>query len=439
MPPSLEIVVRGSDRRFALSDGATLTVGRSPECDIRLEDPGVSRRHCTLSLDAGAIVVCDLGSANGTSVNGQPPGMTLRAVPGDTIRIGTTALADVCEAGAPARQRAVLADDESGIRPVVTRRIEPRRADWLTATEQSGSAVDVTLLHAAQRHLATLHAVSESLAAARDVKTLSRAALDAILDVTSADRAALVLRRRDPGTGAAEVAAARWQQESASSTPFTVSRTLVSDVMERGVSIFANDASRDARFAHGLSVIQQQVRSVMCVPLRTTDDVLGALYVDSQSGAGRFTDIDLELLAAIGNQAGVALHRVRLLGQVERLLIDTIRAIAATFAHAINSTHATAPRRTTAASVVSPVRSSRIDTTRTVHAACVAGSRSAVAAPIARISAFAWAIDTSRRRRPMTPSDRSSRAHDAPSEPMGIQTSANSGKRNPAGITPTMA
>ena len=68
----------------------------------------------------------------------------------------------------------------------------------------------------------------------------------------------------------------------------------------------------------------------MCVPLRTTDEILGALYVDSLSGAGRFNEADLELLAAIGNQAGVAMHRVRLMGELERLLLDTIRAIAAT-------------------------------------------------------------------------------------------------------------
>ena len=68
----------------------------------------------------------------------------------------------------------------------------------------------------------------------------------------------------------------------------------------------------------------------MCVPLRTTDEILGALYVDSQSGPGRFSEEDLELLAAIGNHTGVALHRVRLLGEIERLLLDTVRAIAAT-------------------------------------------------------------------------------------------------------------
>jgi HD-GYP domain-containing protein (c-di-GMP phosphodiesterase class II) len=69
---------------------------------------------------------------------------------------------------------------------------------------------------------------------------------------------------------------------------------------------------------------------VMCVPLRTSDAILGALYVDSLSAAGRFSEADLELMAALGNQAGVALHRVRLMGEIERLLLDTIRAIAAT-------------------------------------------------------------------------------------------------------------
>ena len=109
-----------------------------------------------------------------------------------------------------------------------------------------------------------------------------------------------------------------------------MSRTLVTSVIEKGVSTFAFDAINDERFSSGRSVLGQQVRSVMCVPLRTSDAILGALYVDSLSAAGRFSEADLELMAALGNQAGVALHRVRLMGELERLLLDTIRAIAAT-------------------------------------------------------------------------------------------------------------
>jgi putative nucleotidyltransferase with HDIG domain len=101
-------------------------------------------------------------------------------------------------------------------------------------------------------------------------------------------------------------------------------------VIDKGVSTFAYDAVNDDRFSDGASVVGQRVRSVMCVPLRTTDAILGALYVDSLSTAGKFAEADLELLAALGNQAGVALHRVRLVADLQRLLLDTIRAIAAT-------------------------------------------------------------------------------------------------------------
>ena len=209
---------------------------------------------------------------------------------------------------------------------VVRKRIEPAEVDWLSSA--TSALPPLSLLQRAQRHLTTLHRVSEVLAGARDLQALADAALETILDVTAADRAALVLRRDGTTTGEADVAAARLRNPDQGA--FTLSRTLVADTIMKGVSTFAHDASLDARFSSGQSVIGQGIRSVMCVPLRTTDEILGALYVDSQSGPGRFSEEDLELLAAIGNHTGVALHRVRLLGEIERLLLDTVRAIAAT-------------------------------------------------------------------------------------------------------------
>ncbi len=325
MTALLHVHVRGTNRSVALTEGVRVTAGRAPDCDIQIEDQSVSRHHLSLLRRGAEIELADLESANGTFVNErQVRSGWARA--GDLIRIGTTVL-EVRE-GSPGARTArlpTMGGDASTIESVISRRIEPSRFDWLSAVPSGGA--ELALLQRAQRHLETLHHVSELLASARDLQGLSDATLRAILDVTDADRTAIVLRRGEPD-GGAEVAAARSRLPGPAD--FTVPRTLVADVIDKGTSIFAHDAAADERFAAGQSVIRQHVRSVMCVPLRTTDEILGAIYVDSLSGAGRFTEADLELLAAIGNQAGVALHRVRLLSEIERLLFDTIRAIAAT-------------------------------------------------------------------------------------------------------------
>jgi putative nucleotidyltransferase with HDIG domain len=325
MAGRLDLALRNTDRVFPLQPGQTLTAGRTAQSDIQLDDPSVSRRHCMLALlSNGLLQVTDLESANGTFVNERPI-KEATARPGDLIRLGAAILEVRDSSGVSHRPDQTIFVDEGTVESVIQKRIEPSDFGWLKPTID-GAAPELALLKRAQRHLATLHHVSELLAGARDIPTLSDATLRTILEVLSADRGAIVLRGRDGGDG--DVLAARSKTQPAA--PFAVSRTLVSDVIARGISIFAHDASSDIRFADGQSVIGQHVRSVMCVPLRTTDETLGALYVDSLSGAGRFNESDLELLAAIGNQAGVAMHRVRLMGELERLLLDTIKAIAAT-------------------------------------------------------------------------------------------------------------
>ena len=347
MPAAIEIAVRGTAIVYALVEGGSATVGRVAQCEIHIDDHSVSRRHCTLAVRDASLVVTDLDSANGTFLNERPV-KSATARPGDLIRVGSTVLeyrdpGSARGAGGTAR---VVADAESAMQSVVRKRIEPAEVEWLSSATSALPAL--SLLQRAQRHLKTLHRVSEVLAGARDLQALADVALETILDVTAADRAALVLRRDGTSTGEAEVAAARIRNSDQGH--FTLSRTLVVDTIMKGVSTFARDASADSRFSSGQSVIGQGIRSVMCVPLRTTDEILGALYVDSQSGPGRFSEEDLELLAAIGNHTGVALHRVRLLGEIERLLLDTVRAIAATIDAKDGYTHRHSERVATLAS-----------------------------------------------------------------------------------------
>ncbi len=70
---------------------AVITMGRLPECAIVLDDPNVSRRHAQVRREGDAVLVVDLGSTNGTRVNGVPV-REHRLAPGDVISVGKTAL-----------------------------------------------------------------------------------------------------------------------------------------------------------------------------------------------------------------------------------------------------------------------------------------------------------------------------------------------------------
>lgn len=83
-------LVAGDGRNYPLSIGSTV-IGRGDQANLRLPDVGISRRHARLDYDGAQVVLTDLGSTNGTTVNGQ----RISAValnPGDTIQLGTTTL-----------------------------------------------------------------------------------------------------------------------------------------------------------------------------------------------------------------------------------------------------------------------------------------------------------------------------------------------------------
>jgi len=325
----VELVVRNGaleGRVFPLNEGVTLTVGRGARCDIHLDAKEVSRRHCRVERRGDRVTLSDLGAANGTLVNARRVD-SVELQPGDVVRVGTIELEYRALQTSPAPQPslAITGEDPLG-QTLVRRQVDPTSFTWGApdvAKEQ------LELLRRVARHLATVHEVSAQLSRAVDVEALFESIVATILKVTSGDRAALLLRRPDQGD-AVELVAARTREGVGQDVRFNVSRTVVNDVLEHGMSTFLRDAATDARYGSGESVILQRIHSVMCVPLRTADAILGAIYVDSRSAADRFTEADLELLAAIGNQAGIALHRARLLGDLERLFLETIGAIAAT-------------------------------------------------------------------------------------------------------------
>ncbi|MGE0865141.1 MAG: HD domain-containing phosphohydrolase [Vicinamibacterales bacterium] len=327
-----EFVVRSGNetgRTVAVNSGETITLGRLKGCDVVVDDEAASRRHCTITAREDRCVVTDLQSANGTFVNERRI-TTTELGKGDKIRIGSTGI-ELLDSKAPGsgvsavQSTMSLSLVEARSQTLVQRAVDPTKLEFLSQIYKRKD--DADLLASAQKYLTTLHKVSDILSRATSVEALFDSILSAILEVSGGDRAAILMRPADAsGAGQVDMVAVRTKDGGATGA-VTLSRTVVNDVLEQGISAFTDDALADERYLAGESIVQQRIRSVMCAPMRTTDQILGVLYVDSQA-AREFSAAELELLAAVGNQAGIALHRARLMAEVERLFLDVMKAIA---------------------------------------------------------------------------------------------------------------
>ena len=327
-----EFVVRSGKevgRTVAVNSGQSISLGRLKGCDVVLDDEAASRRHCTITARENLCVVADLQSANGTFVNERRIATT-ELGKGDKIRIGSTVieLIDTNAPGSGVRTHSTtsLSIVEMRSQTLVQRAVDPTKLEFLSQVSRKKDNGD--LLASAQRYLTTLHKVSDILSRATGVEALFDSILSAILEVSGGDRAAILMRPAD-GSGEphqVDMVAVR-TRDGGSTGSVTLSRTVVNDVLEKGISAYTDDALADERYGAGESIVRQKIRSVMCAPMRTTDAILGVLYVDSQT-AREFSEAELELLAAVGNQAGIALHRAKLMAEVERLFLDVMKAIA---------------------------------------------------------------------------------------------------------------
>jgi hypothetical protein len=80
----------GSNRAYSLKQGGNV-IGRGQDADFRLPDTGVSRRHLEITWDGQSATLADIGSTNGTTVNGTPV-QTWQLADGDVIRVGHSSL-----------------------------------------------------------------------------------------------------------------------------------------------------------------------------------------------------------------------------------------------------------------------------------------------------------------------------------------------------------
>ncbi|MBN1890628.1 MAG: SpoIIE family protein phosphatase [Thermoflexales bacterium] len=158
--------------------------------------------------------------------------------------------------------------------------------------------------------LALLYRLSQAFNSSLDLDTVLNRVVDEVIAATHAERGFVVLLEDD---GSPVFRVARGMDQGTIDDPyFQVSRSVVDRVTSEGQPILTSDAQMDERFSMRHSVMLLGLRSILCVPLKTREQVTGLIYVDNRFRAGLFTPEDLELLSAIASNAAIAIENARL-------------------------------------------------------------------------------------------------------------------------------
>jgi len=168
-------------------------------------------------------------------------------------------------------------------------------------------------------NLTALYNVSQIVNSTLDLSQVLNLTMDLIIQVTGAERGFLMLI--DKKTNELSFRVARnMDRETIAGSSFEISRSIVNQVAQEGLPILTTNAQADPRFSAQESVVSYSLRSILCVPLRVKGKITGVIYADNRVKTGLFTEADRRLLAAIADQAAVAIENARLFENVKRSL-----------------------------------------------------------------------------------------------------------------------
>ncbi|GAB5493694.1 MAG: hypothetical protein Phog2KO_39090 [Phototrophicaceae bacterium] len=166
-----------------------------------------------------------------------------------------------------------------------------------------------------QQELRSLRALAETTAlinSAQKTDEVLNQVMDTVIALTGAERGYIMLRNAD--TQELEFRVARGMEQSTldGSKGMIVSKTIVNTVADTGEPVLTDNASTDSRYDSQESIVGFQLRSILAVPMKVRDKVLGVVYCDNRFLQGLFQQSELNVLTAFANQAAVALENARL-------------------------------------------------------------------------------------------------------------------------------
>jgi adenylate cyclase len=301
-----KLILLGGDHPVEHVLSSFNTLGRHPDNSIQVLDRIVSKEHSRITLGPdGRYVVRDVGSLNGTFVNGEK--VSERALKsGDQISLGNTTY----------RFTEDRPQDKLPIRKVTMTpdQVQSQVQSTLSANSRflpEKDIKDVAVLRADYEKLRVAHELSQKLSIDADLDTLLQKIVDEAFLLIRADRAVILLLDGETDDFIPRYVRQKRDEE------IKLSKSILDEVRTKKRAVLSSDAMVDERFKAAKSIIMQGIRSTMCVPLLYNDKLLGAMHMDSMLATGAFTEKDLLLFSGIATQAAVAIENNMLAQKIE--------------------------------------------------------------------------------------------------------------------------
>jgi len=320
-------VLQGPDKGYTIQilDDATV-LGRHSD-QVSLSDNTISRRHSLLEQADDGWRIVDMGSANGTYVNGERIAKPTRLKHGDQIKIGATLLVfggktSRSAAAGTARELVDVAGATSAIDSSILSAVQPSDDSIILAAPETAEAVRAWRL---------MYQLAGAIGAITSVEEFLEHVTDILIEHMPVDRVFILMR--DEATGELTPFVVRRRSPESGSEKITTSKTIVNNVLETKNGVLCANVLTDERFREAASASLQNLamRSVICVPIPVRDEIRGIIHLDTPMSRHTYTHDQLRTATAVGRMCGMAAENLRLLQN--RMQNERLAAVGETVAY----------------------------------------------------------------------------------------------------------
>lgn len=306
----LVLLQGGEATAYPLKD-LPVEIGRHPDCGIQLDSNMVSRHHARVSEADGTFRIEDLGSGNGTFVNGKKTDGLYSLKNGDRIKLGPLLLrfesSVSSSSSSPGRRTEPMAVNDGS--SFTLDMISDDGSTIMGSADAKGfGLLDVR----PEVKLKGVLDISRTLAGTIELSTLLPRMLDTLFEIfPQADRGSILLKDLNSEK---LIPAAQKHRQGGRDETVRLSRTILQKVLTEKTAVLSADAANDERFDASESISSLTIRSMMCVPMLDLDgNPSGVINLDTQNAIRKFTQEDLDLLLAVAGQAALNYESARLL------------------------------------------------------------------------------------------------------------------------------